>query len=186
MSETTVMILLDKRFLAITSSKKSEIVISGSYFRVGSGKHQIDRRWVDTDRYGKDRFPIPITAKDADFVYIYDYRYDKIEGVTRTNYEINQKNGASHSLTELGIGFRNGGHLWYTAFKATDGDQVCQLLNTAIERDGKLVTEPVAGPPDSGASEKVNLIKALDQLRTAGVLTEQEFEQAKQQLLARL
>ena len=42
-SEWGFMILLDKRFLIITSRKKIEIIISESYFRVGSGKHQTCR-----------------------------------------------------------------------------------------------------------------------------------------------
>lgn len=48
------------------------------------------------------------------------------------------------------------------------------------------MTEPAASSSDSSAVEVVTLITALDQLRAAGLLTEQEFEHKKRQILARL
>lgn len=132
----------------------------------------------------KDSFRLPSSAKSHWDVWVHDQQYNQIKGITRNGYAVKDKEGNAIQLVELRFEFQDRAGDWYKAFKAQDGNHILQLLNTAMQCGGKLATEPVAGSTDASASEIVRLIEALGELRKADVLTEQEFEQKKSQLLA--
>jgi hypothetical protein len=180
------MILLDERFVEVAWADYVS-AIGTSYFRVGSGKSKTDRRWLNSDRFGKDFFLAPSTAasKHKD-VLIRDVRFEKIAGITRNDYEVKDEIEGSIPLVELRFEFKTGYGTSYKVFKSQDGERVLSLLTAATRNGNKLSPDPAMTSADGASLEILRLIEALNDLRKVGVLTEPEFDQKKQLLLLRL
>lgn len=179
------MIFTDRRYLKVFTLVEGGAGIS--YYRSGStwgmvlGKPIEERLWVDPGRYYSGRWLARL--KDAT---CWDFRYSTIRGVVRNDYSV-QHSSEQVALVELRLEFSDRVGNIYKTFKARDGVIAFELLNLAIEHNGKVPSQsPARVPESSTASDIPQLIKALASLREAGLLTDDEFTQKKQELLGRL
>lgn len=176
------MVFTDRRYLKVFTLVEGGEGIS--YYRSGStwgmvlGKSVEERLWVDPGRYYSGRWLARL--KDAT---CWDIKYSTIEGVIRNDYSVQHKS-EQIALVELRLEFSNRVGNIYKTFKARDGVVVFDLLNLAIEHNGKVPGRSQDKAPESSAvSDIPQLIKALAALREAGLLTDDEFARKKQELL---
>lgn len=179
------MIFTDRRYLKVFTLVEGGAGIS--YYRSGStwgmvlGKPVEERLWVDPGRYYSGRWLARL--KDAT---CWDFRYSTIRGVVRNDYSV-QHNSEQIALVELRLEFSDRVGDFYETFKARDGVIVFELLDLATKHNGKVPGQSQDKVPESSpVSDVPQLIKALASLRDAGLLTDDEFRQKKQELLGRL
>jgi len=179
------MIFTDRRYLKVFTLVEGGSGIS--YYRSGTGWDKIlgkqveERWWVDPRRYYSGRWSARLKNPDC-----WDFKYSTIKGIIRNDYSI-QYNSEQIALVELRLEFSDRVGNIYKTFKSRDGVIVFELLNLAIEHNGKVPGRSQDKALESSAvSEIPQLIKAFASLHEAGRLTDDEFARKKQELLGRL
>lgn len=178
------MIFTNQRYLEVFDD--IEKVAGVSYFKSGSNWDKIlgqkvdDRRWIELERTYRE--PDRPRSKLPD---CRDSAYSDIKGIIRNDHAIRHKN--EHiPLVELRFDLHLRYGKIYRTFRGNDGAVIFDLLNLAIQNGGKLPIQLTDGSSESSDTEVVRLIKALGDLRKAGILTDTELEQKKRELLGKL
>ncbi len=179
------MIFTDRRYLKVYLL--TDAIGGISYFKSGSnwntvlGQKVDNRRWMDP--YGVRKESYWAKLKLADYKFS-DFAYSEIKGVIKNDYSVQYK--SEHiSLVELRLEFYGRSGDIYKTFKHRDGAFIHDLLNDAIQNHGNLSYELAEQKEASSNSDVTQLLNALVYLHKSGLLTDGEFEQKKQEVLAK-
>ncbi|MAT96426.1 MAG: hypothetical protein CL608_04715 [Anaerolineaceae bacterium] len=159
-----------------------------SYYQTGTawdkliGRKVENRRWFDPNQSYKKSFLAKLKLTNFD---VSDFLYSTIKGIIKNAYSVSY-GSKQVELVELHLEFNDRYGEIFKTFKAIDGNYIYDLLNHGLKNDGKLSLDPTQPLKRDSNAEVIRMIKALAELRDAGILTNSEYEIKKSQLLDRL
>lgn len=147
----------------------------GSLSDFMDGKNKT-RRWVDLERSFK-------AGRQLELPNIFRKDYSEIQGMIPQYYQVTDRN-QTYDLLELKVEMDKG-HISfgdYLVFKKGDGEMALQLFLQAQSQNGEITTSSVSASQNSIE----DLLNSLDRLHKSGILTDAEYSQKKQEILARM
>lgn len=185
-NEYGFLIFTTRRYLKVFATDE---FLGETYFKSGTlfdrlnGREVENRKWIDPSEHYKEKY-----LNSLELPRFADFEYSSIKGIIKTNYEI-EVNEEVLKLTEIRWDFNDEVSStearWnkYYVFKKIDGEQVYKLVNVALQNDGKVIPATKEKATDS---KTILLLNQLADLHKAGVLTDEEFERKKKDILKRL
>lgn len=127
--------------------------------------------------------PYPNTFPEDARFFVVEKQLRTVEKVIKSDFELSHE-GKRVNLREFSFS-DDRKHAWFVAFEAIDGKKIYDLMLSAIHNGGRLAFLPET-PPQIATSDVTELLQKLSDLHKAGVLTDDEFNAKKQELLRRI